>query len=46
MTAQPQDDQLLFGCHVGHQKGLAALGTLALLPLSGTATASPSPGLA
>lgn len=45
MTAQPQDDQLLFLCHTGHQKGIVALQTLVLLPLLGTAAVSHSPGL-
>lgn len=45
VTAWPQDDQLLFLCHTGHQKGIGALQTLVLSPLLGMAAARHSPGL-
>lgn len=45
VTAQPQNDQLLFLCHTGHQKGIIALRTLILLPLLGVPAVSHSPGL-
>lgn len=45
VTAQPQNDQLLFLCHMGHQKGIIALQTLVLLPLLGAPAVSQSPGL-
>lgn len=45
VTAQPQNDQLLFLCHTGHQKGIIALQTLVLLPLLGVPAVSHSPGL-
>lgn len=45
VTAQPQNDQLLFLCHMGHQKGIIALQTLVLLPLLGAPSVSHSPGL-
>lgn len=45
VTAWPWDDQLLFLCHTGRQKGIGALQTLLLSPLPGMAAASHSPGL-
>lgn len=45
VTAEPQNDQLLFLCHTGHQKGIIALQTLVLLPLLGTPAVSHSPGV-
>lgn len=45
VMAQPQNEQLLFLCHTGHQKGIIALQTLVLLPLPGTPAVSHGPGL-